>query len=323
LSNLSVVSSLEGKKILVTGSNGFLGSHLCKRLSLIDCDIIGIDNFSFSSALDKDYSKQQTGSKIVFKEIDITNREALEALFNEYKFDMIFHLAAVANPRTCKNNINLAIKVNVEGTRNLLDLSIDCQKFLFMSSASVYGEPQSLPIDEAHPKGGTDEYSLTKIMGEDLCFDYIKKQGQNVSLARNFNTFGIGQSTDYIVPTLISQALRDNKIEIWSAKPVRDLTYIEDTINALILIATNESSDVFNIGSGRGIQIGELAHLLADLIDKKVHVIDLQKTVSGSSALVANNAKLKNIGWEQKISLEEGLSRTVEWFKSIKCIQLS
>ncbi len=300
---------MKGKNILVTGSAGFLGSNLCKRLVSLGCNVIGVDNFAFAN-------KWTHNNGLIFKEIDITSAEQVHTLFKEYDFDVVFHLAAVANPRTCKENFDLAFNVNVTGTKNVLACSNKRGHVIFMSSAAVYGEPLRVPIDEKHPLRGNDPYAVTKIMGENLCFNFSKNYGLRVSIARNFNTFGVGQTGDYIIPTLIRQALKRGKIEIWNSNPVRDLTYVDNTVDALVAISEFGEPDIYNVGRGIGIKIGELANILKNSIDPSIEITDLQKPVSGSPVLVADNKKLKTLGWTERVGFEDGLSKTIEWYKS-------
>lgn len=305
---------LKAQRVLVTGSKGFLGSHLCRTLLENGCNVAGIDSVDHQEA---DHPVQKAGRDFVFKQIDITSTEQVQNLFKDHAFDIIFHLAAVANPRTCKENFDLAFNVNIAGTKNLF---LSCGKnslVIFMSSASVYGEPITSPINESHPMNGTDPYSTTKILGENLCYNFGRNYGNKIIVVRNFNTFGIGQTDDYIVPTLIRQALK-NKIEIWNSDPIRDMTYVDNTIDALITIAKHGiAADVYNIGSGHGIQIGELASMIRDNVDKNVRIIDLHKPTTGSPKLVADNTKLRELGWTEKIGFKEGLTKTIDWFKSL------
>jgi UDP-glucose 4-epimerase len=301
------MNTFKDKNILVTGFAGFLGSCLCDRLRNEGATITGVDDFSFGK-------KKNINDNITVKEIDITSKEQVQNLFEDEKFDIVFHLAAVANPRTCKENFDLAFNVNVIGTKNVLTFSKNCDKVVFMSSASVYGEPLRIPIDEEHPTNGTDPYSITKIIGERLCLNFIKNYNRNITVVRNFNTFGIGQSTDYIVPTLITQAIKDKKIEIWNSNPIRDLSYLDDTVSALITLAKNGQSDIYNIGSGKGIRIGELVETIKNHFNN-VQIIDLQKPVIGSPKLVADNSKLKSLGWSEQVGFEKGLALTIEWFQ--------
>lgn len=312
-----MVSSLNGKRVLVTGSAGFLGSRLCQNLLALDCDVVGVDNFSFSKKSSSSENHEKENKSVVFRELDITKEDQVEVLFKDYSFDIVFHLAAVANPRTCKENFDLAFNVNVTGTKNILLHSKNCDKVAFMSSAAVYGEPIKVPIGEDHPLNGNDPYAITKIMGEKLCFNFTKNYGRKIAIARNFNTFGVGQTGDYIIPTLIRQAVVNKAIEIWNSAPIRDMMYVDDTIDALVTIASNSGagSETYNIGTGRGIQIGQLADVIRRNTEEGIKVTDLQKPVLGSPKLIADNSKLMGLGWKETVGFEEGIRRTIEWFK--------
>lgn len=298
--------SLDGKRVLVTGSAGFLGKRLCARLVSEHCIVTGVDNFSFS---------ENSAQAVQSRALDITDHERVKSLFVEEAFDMVFHLAAIANPRTCKDNFDAAFNVNVIGTENILRYSASAKMTIFMSSAAVYGEPQHLPISENHPVTGKDPYSITKIIGEKLCQNKIDNYNHKICIVRNFNTFGIGQKGDYIVPTLVSQALK-GKIEIWNSNPVRDFTYIDDTIDALILLATSGNSGTYNLGSGKGVRIRELVEVIKSHAGRDVEVTDLQKQTLGSSVLVADNSRLKELGWKERVGFDEGIRRTVDWVRS-------
>jgi nucleoside-diphosphate-sugar epimerase len=311
----SLTTTLAGKTVLVSGSAGFLGSRLCQRLLALGNDVVGIDNFSFSKA--RNGSLENGSNRITFRETDITRTEQVESVFKDFNFDYVFHLAAVADPRTCKANFDLAFNVNVVGTKNMLLSSKNCRSFIFMSSAAVYGEPLKLPMDECHPLNGSDPYAYTKKMGEILCLNFSQNYNRNVAIARNFNTFGIGQTGDYIIPTLIRQAITKKAIEIWNSSPIRDMTYVDDTIDAIIALASTGKSEIYNLGSGRGIQIGQLANTISHSIGEDIRVSDLQKPVLGSPMLVADNTKLRSLGWQESVGFEEGIRRTIEWFKTI------
>lgn len=310
-----LASNLAGKTVLVTGSAGFLGSRLCNRLLAQECNVVGIDNFSFSEK-EKNDSSQENGNGTISREVDITRINQVEQIIQNYDFDIIFHLAAVANPRTCKSNFDLAFNVNVVGTKNLL-LSAKNSKIFFMSSGSVYGEPENIPIEESHPLNGSDPYAYTKIMGENLCFNFVKNYDKEIVIARNFNTFGEGQLGDYIIPTLIRQALKNKSIEIWNSSPVRDMMYVDDTINAILVLADKGRPEIYNIGTGKGTRIGQLADIIRENLGNDIKVQDLKKPVLGSPKLIASNRKLQQLGWQEDVGFEEGIRRTIEWFKTV------
>jgi dTDP-glucose 4,6-dehydratase len=187
-----------------------------------------------------------------------------------------------------------------------------------LSSASVYGDPDYVPIDEGHPLKGKDPYSITKILGEWLCKHYFENAGVPVTVVRNFNTFGPRQSRAYLIPTLISQALLDKKIEIWNADPIRDYNYVSNTVEALLAIADTDRTvgQTINLGMGRGIRAGDLADRIAEMF--QVPVVNLRKSVTGSAKLVCDNTLLKELtGWTPEVSLEEGLAETISYFKDL------
>ena len=308
---------LRGAKVLVTGSSGFIGSNLCTRLlSEFGCSVVGIDFITPKFAKDDDLQSLLTGNEsFSFNQIDISNGKEVEDVFKQNDFDFIFHLAALANPRTCKQDFGLAFNVNVVGTKNMVESSDKGSRLVFMSSAAVYGNPLKLPLSEAHPRNGNDPYSISKIMGEDLCLCFFNNYEHDICIARNFNTFGDGQIGDYIIPTLIKQAVMEHKIEIWNSKPIRDFMYIEDAVSAIVTIAQQGSAgEVYNIGTGKGTTIGSLASTLRNAVDQKMIVNDMEKQVLGSSELVADSRKLASLGWRVQVRFEDGLRKTIEWF---------
>jgi UDP-glucose 4-epimerase len=311
--NTTMSGFYEGKSVLVTGAAGFVGSHLCDRLVQSGARILAVDNFTFSRP---DRSEVTSPQGLSWKRIDIRSSEEVKAAFDESKPDVVFHLAAVANPRTCKQDFPTAFEVNVVGTQNMFRFAPPEARFLFMSSAAVYGPPEYLPIDEAHPRRGSDPYSVTKIIGEDLAACYAKNYGRSVVVVRNFNSFGVGQTGDYIVPQLVRQAISDKKIELWDPTTVRDLMYIEDTVDALLAVVASPDRSIINVGSGRGLAVGELAKIIAERVGPAVEIVDLHKKVIGSPALVANNERLRTLGWAERVGLELGVDRTISWTRS-------
>lgn len=301
---------LRKSAVLVTGSSGFIGSHLCEHLvSNLNCNVVGVDSTEVNSKIfDTDNYK--------FVRADIANNDHVEDIYRENNFDFIFHLAAIANPRTCKSNFDLALRVNVMGTKNIIENSEKNSRLIFVSSASVYGTPKVVPIKEEQPSSGNDPYAITKMMGENLCRCFIENYNHEICIARNFNTFGSGQVEGYIIPTLLKQAMTEERLEIWNSDPVRDFLYIDNTISAFSAIAEQGTNgEIYNIGSGIGTRIGELAFEIRDIVNKDLEVIDLKKPVTGSPELVAANEKLKSLGWNIAVNFSEGLRRTIEWYR--------
>ena len=302
------------KKVLVTGGAGFIGSHLVDALLNIGANVIIADIIPKDSIKNLEHIKD----KIKLVECDVSNNKDLEKL--ERDVDIVFHLAAYAVPKLCEENPDLAFRVNILGTFNVLRycLNNSIKKFVFPSSALLYGKyPKHLPIDEKHPIEIADSvYNATKKIGEDLCMFFYEKHNLPVIIFRLFNAFGPRQSTEYFFPTVILQAMKKNVIEIWNDKPIKDFTYVEDTVRALILGAESSfCGGPINIGSGREINIGDIARKTAEKFNAKV--ISLNKEVIGSMRLQCDNSLAKRIlNWKPEISFEDGLNRTIEWFKN-------
>ena len=303
-----MASEFAGKRVLVTGAAGFLGSHLVARLTGEGASVVGIDNFSFARP-----DLDRTAGGFTPVAADLRRVDELKAVIDAAPPDVVFHLAAVANPRQCKQDFPLAYDVNVGGTQNLLRTLPASARVVFMSSAAVYGEPVQLPIEEGHPRNGGDPYSVTKIIGEDLCALYNRHYGRRIAIVRNFNSFGVGQVGDYIVPQLIRQGLTEHKIEIWDSRTIRDFLYVDNAIDALVSIAAHDDNGPVNIGSGRGTSIGELAQTIAERFGAGLEVVDLKKKVLGSPALVSSNGRLRALGWEERVPFADGIDRTIRW----------
>ena len=216
------------------------------------------------------------------------------------------------------------VAVNVVGTANLLDAvrEFDVQRFVQTSTSEVYGTAQYVPMDEKHPLQAQSPYSATKIAAEKLAESYWRSFQLPITIVRPFNTYGPRQSTRAVIPTIITQALTGDQVRLGSRAPVRDLTFVEDTVAGFVRAAESEATigEVLNLGSGRGVSIGELADQILAIIGKPVEIVDdparTRPNQSEVQRLVADASKARNlIGWEPRISLEEGLRRTVEWFR--------
>ncbi|MGA9839611.1 MAG: NAD-dependent epimerase/dehydratase family protein [Thermoplasmata archaeon] len=305
-------SFYEGKTVLVTGAAGFLGSHLVDQLRTVGARVVALD---LAPAPESWGAFPRPAEGLRFERMDIADEPRLTGLLREERPEVLFHLAAVASPRACARDFTGAYRVNVQGTFDVLRLSSDVPHFVFLSSSAVYGTPRTLPIDEDHPLGGRDPYAVTKILGETLCANYATNYGRKCSIIRNFNAFGPRQDAEYIVPTVIKQALGTGRISIWNAAPVRDLMFVDNTEEAILTIGSQPRAGIFNVGSGRGVRIGELAQLIATQVGVQSPVEDLRKEVGGSPILVADVRRLHDLGWVERIPFEAGLSRTVEWYR--------
>lgn len=301
------------KSVMVTGAAGFIGGHLTEALASSGAHVIAVDLLQQFENIDFD----RFGDRVDISSIDITNEKEFERLNDD--LDYIFHLAAYAIPSACDKNPDVAFKINVQGTFNVLRFATkkDIQKLVFPSSALLYGRyPKYLPIDEKHPiEFSGNIYNATKKIGEDLCLHFHEKNNLPVVFFRLFNAFGPRQTADYFIPTVISQAMKKKQIELWNDKPTRDFTYVLDTVQAFIKAAESKyTGGPVNIGSGREVKTGDIARQIADSFGAEIKF--LNKEVTGSMRLQCDNTKAREIlGWQPKIPFEEGLDRTIKWFK--------
>jgi len=303
----------KNKKVLITGGSGFIGSHLTDKLVELGSDVIVLD-INFGENI------KHLDGKITFVKKDIT----------EYNFtlpgnfDYIFHLAAYTSPSISNEEYDTAFKINVLGTYNVLKAALkieNLKKLVFTSTALVYGEPKYLPIDERHPvqvvdiyKTG-DIYRVSKKLGEDMCTTFIREYNMPIVFLRLFNAFGPKQNMEFLIPKVILQAIKDKAVEIWTDKPTRDFVFVHDIVAALIRSAeTDFIGGPINIGFGREIKVIDIAKQITNSFNATLTVLDRQ--VPGSTRAWCDNSQAKKIlGWEPKVSFEEGLGLTIEWFK--------
>ena len=294
---------LAGKTICVTGAAGFLGRNLCSKLVQEQAKVIALDNFSIGAG----DALAGLADDVTIRQADIRNLESIREPLAQS--DVVYHLAAIANPRTCISDFSLAFDVNVRGTEHVLEASQHVERFICLSSIMVYGEPRYLPIDERHPLEGRDPYAATKIICEELVkiANFIHKIPYTI--VRNSNTYGPHQSNAYLAPTLIQQGLDNRVIEIWDPRVIRDFLYVDDTVDALIGMAETEaaSGEIINLGGGLGVSAGELADVISNQLG--VPWIDVKKPAAVSSKLIADTSKLQALtGWQQRVSLEDGVA---------------
>jgi nucleoside-diphosphate-sugar epimerase len=216
------------------------------------------------------------------------------------------------------------VATNVQGTLNMLEAarSAGVRRFIHTSTSEVYGTARYVPINENHPLQGQSPYSATKIAADKLLESYICSFEFPASILRSFNNFGPRQSARAIIPTIISQALFRDKIELGSLSPVRDFTFVEDTAEAFIKLALTELkvSDPLNIGNGAGISMGELAQRIVTLVGRDIPIVqDASRARPANSeveTLIADASRAKQLlGWTPLVSLSEGLSRTITFIK--------
>ncbi len=306
--------TLRDVNTLVTGGAGFIGSSLVAELCRLGARVTVLDDFSFGSF----QNIRSQNVRILCG--DLRGEEVtLKAVKDQ---EVIFHLAARPFIPLCYTRPKEFFEVNSLGTLNLMLAALreEPEFIVNVSSSEIYGTAEYVPMDEKHPKNPHSTYAVSKLAADRLCFTLHKEHSLPVCLIRPFNTYGPRETHPYIIPEIISQFAKSNVIECGNLEPTRDFTYIEDTVRAIILAGRRKEAigEVINVGSGREIKMRDLVHLIAELMNvKNPKIMEKKSRIRpfDVNRLLADNAKAKEIlGWEPKVSLEEGLKKTVDWY---------
>ena len=317
--------NLTNKKILVTGADGFIGSHLVEALLNEGCNVKAFTYYnSFSSWgwLDTFPREKLANIDVFTGDIRDPNgvREATKGV------DIVFHLAALVGIPFSYHSPDSYIDTNIKGTLNVLQAcrDYDIERVIVTSTSEVYGTAQYVPIDEKHPLQGQSPYSASKIGADKVAESFSCSFDLPVVTARPFNVYGPRQSARAVIPTIITQLLNSNEnILLGSLHPTRDFTFVSDTVEAFVGLAESDETcgKVFNIGSGFEISIGELAKSIARLINKDHDIVLDEKRMRPQKSEVErlwadSTLAQKTFDWHPKVSIEEGLQRTIEWISS-------
>ncbi len=315
---------LEMGKILITGADGFIGSHLTEELVRLGYRVKAFVYYnSFNS-----WGWLDTLSQEILNEIDVFTgdirdpngvREALKGV------DEVFHLAALIAIPFSYHSPDSYVDTNIKGTLNVLQAARDLQlsRVLITSTSEVYGTAQYVPIDEKHPFQGQSPYSATKIGADRLAESFYRSYNMPITIVRPFNTYGPRQSARAVIPTIITQLLAGNEvIKLGALTPTRDFNYVKDTVNGFIEIAKSDLTigEEINIATQKEISIGQLAEELIRQINPSAKIVcdeqRLRPEKSEVNRLLGSNAKIKKLtNWEPKYTLEQGLAETIEFFR--------
>lgn len=312
---------IKGLKVLVTGAGGFIGSHLCERLVQKGYKVkafIRYNSRNFFGWLETSPYKEKM--RIIAGDI-----RDYDSVKNAMKgVDTVFHLAALIGIPYSYVSPLAYIRTNIEGTYNVLQSAreLETKNILISSTSETYGTAQYVPIDEKHPMVGQSPYSATKISADQLALSFYRSFDLPVKIVCPFNTYGPRQSARAIIPTIITQILNGKKkLKLGTLTPKRDFTFVLDTVNGFIEIAKSDKlfGEIVNIGMNEEISIGDLAILVAELMDAKIKIISEQQRIrpdkSEVKRLLCNNTKIiNNTNWKPKYSLEDGLKETIDWF---------
>ncbi len=311
------------RKVLVTGADGFIGSHLTEYLVKKRYSVRAFVLYnSFNS-----YGWLETLPKTILDQVEIFSgdirdpngiRIAMEGI------DIVYHLAAlIAIPYSYHSPDNY-VDVNIKGTLNILQAArlLKTKRVLVTSTSEVYGTAQYVPIDEKHPFQGQSPYSATKIGADRIAESFYRSFEMPITIVRPFNTYGPRQSARAVIPTIITQLLNgETKIKLGDTTPTRDLLYVQDTIQGFEAIAESEKTigEEINIATQTEISIGDLAQNIINQINPKACIVADEQRIrpdkSEVKRLLGSNEKIKKLtNWKVTYSLEEGLKETIAWF---------
>ena len=311
--------SWNGKKVLVTGGEGFIGSHLVERLVREGAEVRVL-------ALYNPFGRYGWLDPEVHREVellpgDVRDSERVAGAVEGR--DVVFHLAALIGIPYSYVAPESYVQVNVEGTVNVAKA---CHRhgvgrMVHTSTSETYGTAITVPISEAHPLQPQSPYSASKIGGDMMALSFHHAFELPVAVVRPFNTYGPRQSTRAVIPTILSQLHKGAKeIHLGATSPTRDFNYVEDTVSGFLAVAGADRAigEVVNIGSGREISIGDLVQLLIEITGSQAEIVtdDARLRPAGSEVerLLCDNARAREwTGWTPQVSLEEGLRRTSDW----------
>ena len=315
---------LKGKKILITGADGFIGSHLLEQLLVEGASVrafVYYNSFNSWGWLDS-LPKEKMQQVEVFAG-DIRDPNGVRTAMKDC--DIVFHLAALIAIPFSYHSPDSYIDTNVKGTLNIVQAAKDLnvERVLVTSTSEIYGTAQYVPIDEIHPKQPQSPYSASKIGADCIADSFYRSFNTPVTIVRPFNTYGPRQSARAVIPTVITQLLNGaENIKLGDTIPTRDLLYVKDTVRAFTEIAKNDSliGHEVNIATQSEISVGDLAQGLIDQINPNAKIVtDLQRLRPEKSEVFrlfgSNDKLIKHTSWRQEYSLEEGLAQTIKWFR--------
>ena len=312
------------KKVLVTGADGFIGSHMVEELVRKGYSVRA---FSYYNSCNT-WGWLDTLAPEILSQIEVVCgdirdpygvKKAIEGV------DMVFHLAALIAIPFSYHSPDAYVDTNIKGTLNVLQAAkeLNVERVLITSTSEVYGTAKYVPIDENHPFQGQSPYSATKIGADRLAESFYRSFDLPVSIVRPFNTFGPRQSARAVIPTIITQLLGGRQqIKLGLLSPTRDFNYVKDTVSAYIAIAESDRTigQEINIATGKEISIGDMAKVIIAQLNPKAEIIceeeRLRPENSEVNRLLGSNQKLKELTeWKQKYSFEDGIQETIKWFE--------
>lgn len=312
-------------KILVTGGAGFIGSHLCEKYTKEGHTVLCLDNFFNGNLANIRHLLNFKNFKLING--DIRDFGSLEKIMPGV--DIVCHLAAQIHVDRSLIEPRLTYDINVLGTQNVLEAArmYDVEKVIYFSSSEVYGSAEFVPMNESHPLNAPHPYGASKIAADRMCYAYVQTYHMNITIVRPFNTFGQRQKdTGYggVISIFVKRVLSGMPPIVYGdGYQTRDYTYIADLVAAfdLILNYPEPVTAPVNLGTGREIRIVDLANMIIDLSGQRGRIkpVFVEPRPGEVLRLLADNSRAKQLlGWTPRYSLEEGLTKFIEWYKNYK-----
>ena len=324
-----------GMRVLVTGADGFIGSHLTEALVRNGYEVRAFVYYnSFNSWGWLDHCADDVKDKFEVFAGDIRDPHGVKKAMTSC--DDVLHLAALIAIPFSYHSPDSYVDTNIKGTLNVLQAAreLNVSRVIHTSTSEVYGTAQYVPIDEKHPLQGQSPYSATKIGADQLAFSFYSSFNLPVVTLRPFNTYGPRQSARAVIPTIITQIANGNsQIKLGSITPTRDFNFISDTVNGFLSALKSKSGvgEVINLGSNFEISIQDIASLIGEIMNQEIKVIDSDERIrpenSEVNRLWADNSKAKELlSWKPEYAslngLKRGLEETVNWFKKPNNLRL-
>ena len=313
-------------RVFITGGAGFIGSHVVEKFLKEGSEVTILVEYNSNHNIDslKHLSEEDRKKvKLVFGDVN-----SYSFLKNKIKdHDLVLHLASLISIPYSYENPAAYFRTNVQGTCNVLQAAMDSnvKRVLHTSTSEVYGTPMSVPINEKFPLQGQSPYSASKIGADKVAESFFCSFGLPVTTIRPFNTYGPRQSMRAVIPSMIMQALYTGKINHGYLEPTRDFTFVKDMAEAFYQIAnsTNTYGEVLNVGTGTEVSMREVLKTVLEEAGRPVEVVQdperMRPSKSEVMRLLADNNKVKElVGWEPKVPFNEGIRKTIEWFKNNK-----
>ncbi len=316
---------LKNKRVLVTGADGFIGSHLVHALIREGANVIALvyyNSWGTYGWLNDIEPEIRENARIAFG--DIRDADLMRSLTREV--DVVFHLAALISIPYSYRAADSFVQTNVHGTLNLLNAANDAgvERFVHISTSEVYGTAQYVPIDEGHPINPQSPYAASKASADLLASSFYRSFNLPVTIARPFNTYGPRQSLRALIPTIIVQCLKNREtLELGTLKARRDFTYVNDTVEGIMAVGASDKAvgEVVNIGSGKDVTVKEVATKIMNLMEVSLPFTAgtperMRPESSEVWRLQSDFSKATRLcGWKPRVPLEHGLTETIEWFR--------